>query len=95
MSNQEWKFDQTENTAAITTPGVMNGEDIVTVIHYSEDHSWAFLCANADPETSIVVSMKAVVEKHPDIQEIAELEPGYMLNRQNAEAEWIIQKEPL
>ena len=44
MSN-DWPFDQAPNVAAITSRQVLeDGLPILRVIHYSDDHSWAFTC---------------------------------------------------
>ena len=41
---EPWPFDQAESTAAITTVRVLEGHPILVVQHFSDDHSWAFLC---------------------------------------------------
>jgi hypothetical protein len=54
-------FDQARNAAAITTfRARMNGFPILTVAHYADDHSWAFLCGTSDSECcrrSVVLNM--------------------------------------
>src|SRR5256885_15167117 len=44
MSVAEWPFDQARNVAAISSRKVVfDGAPILLVVHYSDDHSWAFL----------------------------------------------------
>jgi hypothetical protein len=39
-----WPFDQAPNVAAISEPAVIyDSVPILLVVHYSDDHSWAFL----------------------------------------------------
>ena len=41
MNNKDWKFDQDEDVAAITTKKVLyENAPILSVIHYDDDHSW-------------------------------------------------------
>lgn len=94
MTQAEWKFDQVPDAGAVVTQGVMSGEPVVTIIHYSDDHSWAFLCADADMGNAMLVRMDEVLEKHPDLQNFADLEPGYMLFRESINDEWQKDIEP-
>jgi len=74
----EWKFDQCRDVAAITTRQVLHeGYPILRVVHYADDHSWAFTCGTTnDPGDGLVVSMGCIVEHDPTLSEIAELPPG-------------------
>ena len=45
----DWPFDQAPNVAAITTRQVLDeGLPILRVTHYSDDHSWGFVCGTTD-----------------------------------------------
>jgi hypothetical protein len=91
-----WTFDQTEETAAITTRQVLeNGLPILNVIHYSDDHSWAFLCGTTDNTSDgRVILMKEAVVLDPSLQEISDLKPGFRATRSYVGGEWVIDKEP-
>ncbi|EOV0164568.1 hypothetical protein ACTHEE_004611 [Vibrio parahaemolyticus] len=54
-----WSFDQDKNVAALITKQVVEqGLPILQVIHYSDDHSWAFMCGTtSNPSDTLVVSM--------------------------------------
>lgn len=47
--NNDWSFYQKKNVEAITTCQVLDeGFDILRVVHYSDDHSWAFTCGTTN-----------------------------------------------
>ncbi|PZO55539.1 MAG: hypothetical protein DCF15_10330 [Phormidesmis priestleyi] len=49
MQIMGWLFDQAPNVAAITTRQVIEeNAEILVVVHYEDDHSWAFLCGSTD-----------------------------------------------
>ncbi len=84
-----WDFDQAPNVACIATPYVMAGEAVLVVTHYDDDGSWAFLDGGTpDPESAMVVTMSAVLDRHPDLHSIADLPPGWTAIRQTAEGAW-------
>ena len=86
----KWPFDQNENVAAITTRGVLElGMPILTIIHYSDDHSWAFLCGTMDDDSDgRVISMREALEMDPAIREMSDLEPGWIAWRPAAGCKW-------
>jgi hypothetical protein len=88
MSN--WPFDQGENVAAITTRQVLReGHAILNVVHYSDDHWWAFTCGTTDdPEDGLVVGMGCIVEKDPTLLSIADLPPGWGARREALGGHW-------
>ena len=85
-----WPFDQSKNVAALTTRQVLReGHPILRVVHYSDDHSWAFTCGTtSDPNDLLVVSMKRVVELDPTIFSIADLLPGWGASRKATGSPW-------
>src|SRR5687767_12562985 len=49
IENDEWPFDQQPNVAALTTRQMINlNYPILQVTHYSDDHSWSFLCGTTE-----------------------------------------------
>lgn len=77
-----WKFDQARNVACITCPSVMAGGPVLLAAHYADDDSWAFLDGQAlDMADARVVAMASVVDRHPDLDEIADLPPGWSARR--------------
>ncbi len=85
-----WPFDQAKNVAAITTRGVLEERlPVLTVIHFSDDHSWAFLCGTMN-ETSDgrVITMEQAWNIDPSIAEISDLPPGWIAWRSRVGGEW-------
>ena len=85
-----WPFDQRQNVAAITTKQVLEGGlPILTVVHYSDDHSWAFLCGTTDDEQAgRVIAMSEALEMDPTLRDIADLQPGWIAWRQAVGSPW-------
>ena len=89
----EWPFDQASNVAAITTRQVIqDGLPILSVVHYSEDHSWAFVCgtSNADADGR-VIGMGEALKIDSTLSGIADLPPGWCAHRQAVGQPWIKQ----
>ncbi|GAB6262621.1 hypothetical protein [Photobacterium sp. R1] len=55
-----WNFVQEKNVAELITKQVVEqGLPILQVIHYSDDHSWAFMCGTtSNPSDTLIVSME-------------------------------------
>lgn len=88
-----WKFDQTPNVACITCQAVMDGHTVLVATHYDVDHCWAFLDgAPTNTAKPLVVAMSEVVERHPDLEEIASLPPGWSATRASVGHPWIRQR---
>ena len=85
-----WPFDQTPKTAAITTRGVIAREEpIRIVLHYSDDHSWAFLCGTTDDEKDgRVIAMSEAVAIDSSVLEVADLPLGWKAWREEVGAPW-------
>ena len=90
----EWPFDQAPDVAAITTRQVIeDGLPILTVVHYADDHSWAFCCgtSGAQPTTDGWIGMGEALKRDPTLATIANLPPGYCAYRTAVGAEWILE----
>ena len=82
-----WPFDQAEDVAAITTRQVLReGHAILRVVHYSDDHSWAF--TTDDPKNGLVVGMGCIVEQDPTLLSIADLPPNWGACRDAPGSAW-------
>ena len=89
-----WKFDQAPNVACITCGSVIAGHPVLVATHYESDHSWAFMDGEpVDMASALVVAMSEVVNRHPDVEEIAGLEPGWSATRTSVSEPWIIQQD--
>jgi hypothetical protein len=89
-----WSFDQDKNVAALITKQVVEqGLPILQVIHYSDDHSWAFMCGTtSNPSDTLVVSMEQAVSFDVSLYEIATMPPGCIASRNSVEEGWVCEK---
>ncbi|HCE3716042.1 hypothetical protein CGK04_23345 [Vibrio parahaemolyticus] len=89
-----WNFDQDKNVAALITKQVVEqGLPILQVIHYSDDHSWAFMCGTtSNPSDTLVVSMEQAVSFDVSLYEIATMSPGCIASRNSVEEGWVCEK---
>lgn len=90
----EWNFDQEKNVAALITKQVVEmGFPILQVIHYSDDHSWAFMCGTTSkPSDTLVVSMEQAISFDESLHNIATLPPGYIASRNTVNEEWVCEQ---
>lgn len=89
-----WNFDQDKNVAALITKQVIEqGLPILQVIHYSDDHSWAFMCGTtSNPSDTLIVSMEQAVSFDVSLYEIATMPPGCIASRNSVEEGWVCEK---
>ncbi len=91
----EWRFDQAPNVAAVTCRNVIDGAPILVVVHYSDDHSWAFLDGlGFQASDALVVAMQEIVELDPTISSIADLPPGWVARRESVVSVWVSAFDP-
>ena len=86
----DWPFDQAPNVTAITTVRVLDDHlPILRVTHYSDDHSWAFVCGTTnDTKDGRVIGMDCALSLDPTIRTIADLPPGWTAWRESVGGEW-------
>jgi hypothetical protein len=84
-----WPFDQQENVAAVTTRKVIEGSPVLYVVHYEDDHSWAFTCGTTDEVADgRVISMDEALQIDPSLAQIANLPPGRSARRERVGSNW-------
>lgn len=89
-----WKFDQAPNAACITSRSVIAGHPVLVATRYEDDNSWAFMDGlSFDTATALVVAMSEVLDRYPDLEEIADLPPGWSATRVTVNAPWSKQKD--
>jgi hypothetical protein len=91
-----WPFDQAPNVAAITTRQVIeDGRPILSVVHYADDDSWAFVCGTSNAtQDGRVISMAQALKIDPTLSTIADLKPGWFASRGAIGAPWIKAPNP-
>ncbi len=94
-SKVEWLFDQAQNVATVTTRQVVKESfPILMVVHYEDDHSWAFTCGTTNKsEDLMLVGMGEVVSLDPTLNTIADLPPGWSAVRESVGSEWVRTKD--
>ena len=87
---KDWPFDQAPNVTAITTFRVLDENfPILRVTHYSDDHSWAFVCGTTNAvEDGRVIGMDCALSIDPSLRTIADLPPGWTAWRESIGDEW-------
>jgi len=87
----DWTFDQARNVATVTTKKVMHENlPILSVVHYSDDDSWAFTCGTTNESTNLMLaSMGEVVDTDSTLYTIANLPPGLSAHRKSVKHEWV------
>ena len=91
----DWPFDQAPDVAAVTSQSVIDGAPILLVVHYSDDHSWAFLDGeDLAFDSGRVVAMKTIFAYDPSLAAIADLPPGWVARRESAASEWQTAPDP-
>ena len=91
----DWPFDQTPNTAAITVKAVLDGAPILYVSHDAEDDGWQFLDGRpADLAEGRAIAMRTALRLDPGLRSIADLEPGWIARRADPSAAWIREPHP-
>jgi hypothetical protein len=85
-----WPFDQSPKTAAVTTRQVLEEKkEVRIVVHYSDDHSWAFLCGTSEDEKDgRVIAMGEALAIDDSISAVADLPPGWKAWRTGRGAPW-------
>jgi hypothetical protein len=86
----DWPFDQAPNVAAISDAAVVvDDSPILLVVHYSDDHSWAFLSGgHFDVAHGKVIGMGTALRMDPSLRTIADLPPGWTATRDRVNGVW-------
>ena len=93
--DKDWPFDQAENVSTLTTRQVLEDNlPVLNVVHYSDDHSWAFTCGTTDDtDDGRIVCMSHILEIDPTLASIAHLEPGCVARRPAVGEAWEIWRD--
>ena len=87
-----WPFDQTQNTATMSTaPVFRSGRPILLAQHFEDDHSWSFSCGTTNAEEdSLLVGMGTALQHDPTIAFISDLPPGRTAERASLDSPWVV-----
>jgi len=93
--DDDWPFDQTPNTAAITVRAVLDGAPILYVSHDADDHGWQFLDGRpVDLAEGRAIAMGTALRLDPRLRSIADLEPGWIARRGSPSEPWVRERHP-
>jgi hypothetical protein len=93
--DSEWPFDQAPNVAAVTSKAVLEGAPVLLVVHYSDDHSWAFLDGtDLREEDGRLVAMAEIWGLDPTLAGIGDLPPGWVARREAVGEIWASASDP-
>lgn len=78
----------------MTCRSVIAGHPVLIATHYEDDHSWGFMDGTpTDMAAALVVAMSEVIDRHPDLDEIASLPPGWSATRAAVGEPWLKQQD--
>jgi len=85
-----WPFDQAPNVAALTTRQVIeDGLPVLSVTHYLDDDSWAFVCGTTKKtEDGRVIGTGEALQRDATLRTIADLPPGWTALRKAVGGTW-------
>ena len=84
-----WPFEDSRNTASITTRQVLEGAPVLLVTHDDDDGSWQFLCGTTDdPADARVVGLGEMYARDPSLGEVADLAEGWRAWRASSGGQW-------
>ena len=84
-----WPFEDSRNTASITTRQVLDGAPVLLVTHDDDDGSWQFLCGTTDdPADARVVGLGQMYSRDPSLGEVADLPEGWRAWRASSGGQW-------
>ena len=91
----DWPFDQTPNTAAITVRAVLEGAPILRVSHDADDEGWQFLDGQpVRDENGRVIGMRTALQLDPSLRSIADLPVGWIAWRSSPSDVWVREPHP-
>ena len=95
MTDDDWPWDQTPHTAALTVRAVLEGDPILYVSHDADDEGWQFLDGRpAEIDVGRAIGMAHILELDPSLRTIADLPPGWIAYRESPSADWVREPHP-
>lgn len=84
-----WPFDQAPDEVAVTTSSILDGADVLLVLRYSDDGSWAFLDGRPfEVAEGRLIGIGEALRVDPTLATIADLGPGWRATRAHRGAAW-------
>ena len=88
--NTDWAFEDSPNTATITTVKVLERRaPILLVTHDEDDGGWQFLCGTTNDDADArIVGLGTIVKWDASVNELADLPLGWRAWRESIDAPW-------
>jgi len=87
-AQEEWPFEDAQNTAVVSTVSVMKEHQPVCLVCH-DDGSWQFLGGGlVTMAEAMLVSLKQAVATDQSLLELADLPLGWQATRENAQSPW-------
>jgi hypothetical protein len=90
-------FAEPRETIVFTTSRVTEqGYPVLVVAHDADDGAWQFLCGTTnDPRDGMTTSLGRIIERHPEIDELADLPLGWIAWREEEAGPWVREPRPV
>lgn len=84
-----WPFLEAKNLGVLTTKRVTDEDFSVLLVTHYDDGDWQFLCGTTnETDDGRLVCLKAIVEAHPSVNELADLPLGWQAFREAPDKPW-------
>jgi hypothetical protein len=102
MAGNDWNFADEPNVGALVMRDVYEGrKDLTCVTHDLDDGCWQFLDdgdddeeAERDIDDAMLVHLGHIVERFPEIAELADLPLGWIATRDREGDPWVREPRP-
>lgn len=85
----EWPFQDADNTAAFTTTRVVHDKYPVLLVTHDEDGAWQILCGTTNsPKDALIVCLGCSFDRDRSIGELADLPLGWKARRESKDSPW-------
>lgn len=91
IQETDWPFAEPQDTEALTTKRIAFKNDPVLTVSHDPDGTWQFLDGQShDVDDLILLHLRHVMDKYPEIGELADLPVGMEARRKDSGSEWSV-----
>jgi hypothetical protein len=97
-----WKFPDSPDTGVYTTRQVFVEGELLSLVSHDLDGDWQFLHDEEDDEEGelrdeddlMFVHLQEIVDRFPEVKQLADLPLGWMATRETAGESWAREPQP-
>ena len=97
-----WTFPDPPDTGVFTTRQVFVDGELLCLVSHDPDGDWQFLHdGDADDESELrdeddllFVHLQEIVDRFPEVKQLADLPAGWFASRETADAPWVREPQP-